>query len=324
MTEMRYAHAINRALDDAMAADRTVLLLGEDIGKAGGSFAVTRGLQEKYGADRVIDTPISENALGGMAVGLALSGFRPVIEIMFMDFMALTMDALVNQAAKAHFMFGGQSCVPLVVRTQHGGGLNAGPQHSQCLEAWFAHIPGLKLVCPSSLEDAYGLLRQAIDDPNPVIFVEHKALYPIKGDLPEHRAKLEIGAARLVRPGTDVTIVSYGGMMREAIKAVDLLAAENVSAELIDLRSIQPWDEASVLASLARTHHLVVAHEAVEAFGVGAEIVARMADIGFDELDGPIIRVGAPYMPVPFSRELEASYIPAAAQIVSAARRALT
>jgi pyruvate dehydrogenase E1 component beta subunit len=324
MTEMRYAHAINRALDDAMAADRTVLLLGEDIGKAGGSFAVTRGLQEKYGADRVIDTPISENALGGMAVGLALSGFRPVIEIMFMDFMALTMDALVNQAAKAHFMFGGQSCVPLVVRTQHGGGLNAGPQHSQCLEAWFAHIPGLKLVCPSSLEDAYGLLRQAIDDPNPVIFVEHKALYPIKGDLPEHRAKLEIGAARLVRPGTDVTIVSYGGMMREAIKAVDLLAAENVSAELIDLRSIQPWDEASVLASLARTHHLVVAHEAVEAFGVGAEIVARMADIGFDELDGPIIRVGAPYMPVPFSRELEASYIPAAAQIVSASRRALT
>jgi pyruvate dehydrogenase E1 component beta subunit len=324
MTEMRYAHAINRALDDAMAEDRTVLLLGEDIGKAGGSFAVTRGLQEKYGADRVIDTPISENALGGMAVGLALSGFRPVIEIMFMDFMALTMDALVDQAAKAHFMFGGQSCVPLVVRTQHGGGLNAGPQHSQCLEAWFAHIPGLKLVCPSSLEDAYGLLRQAIDDPNPVIFVEHKALYPIKGDLPEHRAKLEIGAARLVRPGTDVTIVSYGGMMREAIKAVDLLAAENVSAELIDLRSIQPWDEASVLASLARTHHLVVAHEAVEAFGVGAEIVARMADIGFDELDGPIIRVGAPYMPVPFSRELEASYIPAAAQIVSASRRALT
>jgi pyruvate dehydrogenase E1 component beta subunit len=323
MTEMRYAHAINRALDDAMAADRTVLLLGEDIGKAGGSFAVTRGLQEKYGADRVIDTPISENALGGMAVGLALSGFKPVIEIMFMDFMALTMDALVNQAAKAHFMFGGQSSVPLVVRTQHGGGLNAGPQHSQCLEAWFAHIPGLKLVCPSSLEDAYGLLRQAIEDPNPVIFVEHKALYPIKGDLPEDRGNVDIGAARLVRPGTDVTIVSYGGMMREAIKAVDLLAGEGVSAELIDLRSIQPWDEACVLSSLAHTHHLVVAHEAVEAFGVGAEIVARMVDIGFDELDGPIIRVGASFMPVPFSRELEAAYIPAAAQIVSAARRAL-
>jgi pyruvate dehydrogenase E1 component beta subunit len=323
MTEMRYAHAINRALDDAMAADATVLLLGEDIGKAGGSFAVTRGLQAKYGADRVIDTPISENALGGMAVGLALSGFRPVIEIMFMDFIALTMDALVNQAAKAHFMFGGQSSVPLVVRTQHGGGLNAGPQHSQCLEVWFAHIPGLKLVCPSCLEDAYGLLRQAIDDPNPVIFVEHKALYPTKGDLPADCAKMEIGVARLVRPGTDVTIVSYGGMMREATRAVDLLAAEGISAELIDLRSIQPWDEAAILASLARTHHLVVAHEAVEAFGVGAEIVARMADIGFDELDGPIIRVGAPFMPVPFSRELEAAYIPGAAQIVNAARRAL-
>jgi pyruvate dehydrogenase E1 component beta subunit len=323
MSEMRYAHAINRALDDAMAADETVLLLGEDIGKAGGSFAVTRGLQDKYGAGRVIDTPISENALGGMAVGLALSGFRPVIEIMFMDFMALTMDALVNQAAKAHFMFGGQSSVPLVVRTQHGGGLNAGPQHSQCLEAWFAHVPGLKLVCPSTLEDAYGLLRQAIDDPNPVIFVEHKALYPSKGDLPDARAFVPIGSARVVRQGSDVTIVSYGGMMREALKAADLLAADSISVELIDLRSLQPWDEAAILGSLARTHHLVVAHEAVEAFGIGAEIVARMADAGFDELDGPIIRVGAPFMPVPFSRELEAAYMPMAADIVRAAKRAL-
>ena len=323
MSEMRYAHAINRALDDAMAEDETVLLLGEDIGKAGGSFAVTRGLQDKYGPARVIDTPISENALGGMAVGLALSGFKPVIEIMFMDFMALTMDALVNQAAKAHFMFGGQSSVPLVVRTQHGGGLNAGPQHSQCLEAWFAHIPGLKLVCPSTLEDAYGLLRQAIDDPNPVIFVEHKALYPAKGDLPDARAFVPIGSARVIRQGNDVTIVSYGGMMREALKAADLLAAESINAELIDLRSLQPWDEATVLTSLARTHHLVVAHEAVEAFGVGAEIVARMADAGFDELDGPIIRVGAPFMPVPFSRELEAAYMPVAADIVRAAKRAL-
>jgi pyruvate dehydrogenase E1 component beta subunit len=322
MSEMRYAHAINRALDDAMAEDETVLLLGEDIGKAGGSFAVTRGLQDKYGPARVIDTPISENALGGMAVGLALSGFRPVIEIMFMDFMALTMDALVNQAAKAHFMFGGQSSVPLVVRTQHGGGLNAGPQHSQCLEAWFAHIPGLKVVCPSTLEDAYGLLRQAIDDPNPVIFVEHKALYPAKGNLPDARAFVSIGSARVVRQGNDVTIVSYGGMMREALKAADLLAAESIDTELIDLRSLQPWDEETVLASLARTHHLVVAHEAVEAFGVGAEIVARMADAGFDELDGPIIRVGAPFMPVPFSRELEAAYMPTAADIVRAAKRA--
>jgi pyruvate dehydrogenase E1 component beta subunit len=271
----------------------------------------------------VIDTPISENALGGMAVGLALSGFKPVIEIMFMDFMALTMDALVNQAAKAHFMFGGQSSVPMVVRTQHGGGLNAGPQHSQCLEAWFAHMPGLKVVCPSNLEDAYGLLRQAIDDPNPVIFVEHKALYPSKGDLPDARAFVPIGSARVARQGSDVTIVAYGGMMREALKAADFLAADSISVELIDLRSLQPWDEAAVLESLARTHHLVVAHEAVEAFGVGAEIVARMADVGFDELDGPIIRVGAPFMPVPFSRELEAAYMPVAADIVRAAKRAL-
>ncbi len=323
MTEIRYAHAINRALDDAMAADETVLLLGEDIGKAGGSFAVTRGLQAKYGAARVIDTPIAENALGGMAVGLALTGFKPVIEIMFMDFVALTMDAIVNQAAKAHFMFGGQCTVPLVVRTQHGGGLNAGPQHSQCLEAWFAHVPGLKVVCPSCHADAYGLLRAAIEDPDPVIFVEHKALYSSKGVLPPGSPKIAIGSANVARRGTDVTIVSFGCMMAAANAAVDLLAADSISAELIDLRSLQPWDEQIVLQSLARTHHLVVAHEAVEAFGVGAEIVARMADAGFDELDGPIIRVGAPFMPVPFSRELEAAYLPGPAQIVAAVKKAM-
>jgi pyruvate dehydrogenase E1 component beta subunit len=323
MTEIRFAQAINRALDDALGADPSVLLLGEDIGKAGGSFAVTRGLQEKYGSDRVLDMPISENAIGGMAVGLALSGYRPVIEIMFMDFIALTMDAIVNQAAKAHFMFGGQASVPLVVRTQHGGGLNAGPQHSQCLEAWFAHVPGLKVVCPSSLEDAYALMRASIDDPNPVIFVEHKALYRSKGTLPPMLAGTSLGAARIVRQGKDVTIVSYGAMMPEAVKATQRLAAEGVETELIDLRTIQPWDIDAVRNSLSRTHHLVVAHEAVEAFGVGAEIVARMADIGFDELDGPIVRVGAPFMPVPFSRELELAYLPNAQHIVDAVRRAI-
>ncbi len=323
MSEIRFAHAINQALDHALTSDPSVILLGEDIGKAGGPFAATRGLQAKHGGNRVIDTPISENALGGMAVGLAMSGFKPVIEIMFMDFIALTMDAIVNQAAKAHFMFGGQAPVPLVVRTQHGGGLSAGPQHSQCLEAWFAHVPGLKVICPSSIEDAYGLLRSAIDDPNPVIFVEHKALYPMKGMLSDTPAVEPIGKARWVRQGSDATLLSYGGMMREAVKAADQLAGEGVSIELIDLRTMQPWDEAGILESLTKTHHLVIAHEAVEAFGVGAEIAARMADIGFDELDGPIVRVGAPFMPVPFSRELEASYMPNAADIVAAVKRAV-
>lgn len=319
MSEARFAHAINRALDDAMAADLNVLLLGEDIGKAGGTFAVTRGLLDRYGADRVIDMPIAEHAIAGMAVGLALGGYRPVIEIMFMDFVALAMDAIVNQAAKLHFMFGGQAPVPLVVRTQHGGGLNAGPQHSQCLEAWFAHIPGLKVVCPATLDDAYGLLRGAIDDPNPVIFVENKSLYPMKGELVE-TAAVPLGTARLVRPGTDVTIVTYGRLVRDAAAAADTLAEQGVSAEVIDLRTLQPWDEAAVLDSLSRTHRLVVAHEAVEAFGIGAEIVARMAQIGFDELDGPIQRVGGAFMPVPFSRALEAAYLPGAAQIVRAAQ----
>ncbi|MFA6114693.1 MAG: alpha-ketoacid dehydrogenase subunit beta [Sphingomonas sp.] len=320
MSEARFAHAINRSLDDAMARDPRVLLLGEDIANAGGTFAVTRGLLDKYGADRVIDMPIAENAIAGMAVGLALGGYRPVIEIMFMDFMTLTMDAVVNQAAKLHFMFGGQGAVPMVVRTQHGGGLNAGPQHSQCLEVWFAHVPGLKVVVPATLDDAYALLQSAIDDPNPVIFVENKALYPMKGDLSDAPAPVPLGKARIARAGSDVTIVSYGAMVHKALAAAETLAGEGIDAEVIDLRTVQPWDEAAVLESLSRTHRLVVAHEAVEAFGVGAEIAARMAQVGFDELDGPIVRVGGAFMPVPFGRTLEVEYMPGAAQIVDAAR----
>jgi acetoin:2,6-dichlorophenolindophenol oxidoreductase subunit beta len=318
MSELRFAHAINRALDDALARDPAVLLLGEDIAAAGGAFAITRGLLDKYGPDRIIDMPIAENAIASIAAGLALGGFRPVIEIMFMDFMTLTMDALVNQAAKLHFMFGGQGAVPMVVRTQHGGGLNAGPQHSQCLEAWFAHIPGLKVVVPATLDDAYALLQSAIEDPNPVIFVENKALYPMKGRLSELIAPVPIGKARTARPGRDVTIVSYGAMVHKALAAAETLAGEGIEAEIIDLRTIQPWDEAAVLESLSRTHRLVIAHEAVEAFGVGAEIAARMAHIGFDELDGPIVRAGGEFMPVPFGRTLETDYLPGAAQIVAA------
>ena len=320
MSEARFAHAINRSLDDAMARDPSVLLLGEDIANAGGIFAVTRGLLDKYGADRVIDMPIAENAIAGMAVGLALGGYRPVIEIMFMDFMTLTMDAVVNQAAKLHFMFGGQGAVPMVVRTQHGGGLNAGPQHSQCLEAWFAHIPGLKVVVPATLDDAYALLQSAIDDPNPVIFIENKALYAVKGELSDTPEPVPLGKARIARSGGDVTIVSYGAMVHKALAAAETLAGEGIDAEVIDLRTVQPWDEAAVLESLSRTHRLVVAHEAVEAFGVGAEIAARMAQVGFDELDGPIVRAGGAFMPVPFGRTLEIEYMPGAAQIVAAAR----
>ena len=323
MAEVRFIKAVNQALKDAMAEDKRVFLLGEDIGAAGGSFKATRDLLDTFGPERVYDTPIAEAAITGIAVGAALSGMRPVAEIMFMDFMTLSMDMLVNQAAKARSMFGGQGSVPMVLRTPHGGGLNAGPQHSQCLEAWLAHVPGLKVVCPSNPADAYGLLRAAIQDPDPVIVVENKALYAMRGDLPDEPEIAEIGKARIVRQGSDATVVAYGAAVAMAESAADTLAADNIQVEVIDLRSIQPWDEQTVLASLSRTHNLVIAHEAVEAFGVGAEIAARMADIGFDELDGPIVRVGAPFAPSPFGTSLEKAYRPDAEQIVSALRRTL-
>ncbi|WP_424138782.1 alpha-ketoacid dehydrogenase subunit beta [Roseomonas chloroacetimidivorans] len=324
MAETRYVQAINRALADAMEEDAGVILLGEDIGAAGGPFGVTRGLHARFGAERVRDTPIAEAALVGAAVGAALSGLRPVAEIMFMDFVTLAMDAMVNQAAKARFMFGGQRGVPMVLRTPHGGGVSAGPQHSQCLEAWFCHIPGLKVVCPATPADAYGLLRAAIADPDPVVVVEHKALYSMKGELSDTPESVPIGRARIARPGRDATIACYGAAVHWALDAAEILARDGVEAEVLDLRSLQPWDEAAVLESLSRTHHLVIAHEAVEAFGVGAEIAASMADAGFDELDGPILRVAAPFTPVPFAKPLEAAWRPDAARIADAVRRSLT
>jgi acetoin:2,6-dichlorophenolindophenol oxidoreductase subunit beta len=323
MSELRFGQAINKALADAMTADDSVVLFGEDIAEPGGPFGVTRGLRQKFGELRVRDTPISEGVISGAAVGAALSGLKPVVEIMFMDFTTLAMDALVNQAAKAHFMFGGQTSVPLVLRTPHGGGLGAGPQHSQCLEAWFAHVPGLKVVCPSNPADAYGLLRAAIADPNPVIFVENKALYAIKGEVTDDAGADRLGTARVVREGRDVTVVSYGATVATALNAAQTLAADGVEAEVIDLRSLQPWDQEAVLASLSRTHHLVIAHEAVEAFGVGAELAARIGDLGFYELDGPIVRVGAPFAPVPFAKTFEAAYIPDPDAIVRAVRRSM-
>ncbi|MGE4369890.1 MAG: alpha-ketoacid dehydrogenase subunit beta [Burkholderiaceae bacterium] len=321
MAELRFGQAINRALVESMTDDPAVMLMGEDIAAAGGPFGVTRGLLQKFGEDRVRDTPISEMAMSTAAVGAALSGVKPVLEIMFMDFMTLAMDALVNQAAKARFMFGGQTSVPMVVRTPHGGGISAGPQHSQCLEVWFAHIPGLKVVCPSSPADAYGLLKAAIADPDPVVFVENKALYALKGQVPDEPFSIPLGKAHVVREGTDATVVSYGAMVAQAVKAADQLAEQGVSVEVVDLRSIQPWDEAAVLQSLRKTHRLLIAHEAVEAFGVGAEIAARMADIGFDELDAPILRVAAPFVPVPFAPSLEKQYQPDAGRIVAAVQK---
>lgn len=323
MADSRYVKAVTRALQDAMASNPSVILIGEDVAAAGGSFKATRGLLEEFGPSRVYDAPIAEAAITGIAVGAALSGLRPVAEIMFMDFVTLSMDMMVNQAAKARYMFGAQGSVPMVLRTPHGGGLSAGPQHSQCLEAWFAHVPGLKVVVPATVEDAYSLLRAAIDDPDPVVVVENKALYALKGDLPDAPAPARIGEAVVRRTGGDVTLVTYGATLWTALKAAETALAEGISVEVIDLRSIQPWDEQAVLESLSRTHRLLVVHEAVEAFGVGAEIAARMADIGFDELDAPIIRVAAPFSPVPFSPALEDEWRVSETKILAALRRVM-
>jgi len=322
MSELRFAQAVNLALTDAMRSDDSVIVLGEDVAAAGGSFKATRGLVEQFGAARVRDTPISESSIVSAAVGAAMGGLKPVVEIMFMDFITLAMDALVNQAAKARFMFGGRSHVPMVLRTPHGGGLSAGPQHSQCLEAWLAHVPGLKVVCPSTPQDAYSLLRAAIDDPDPVIFVEHKGMYGKKGEVDPSQSAT-IGSARIARAGTDVSIVTYGSTVDHALAAAAQLEGDGISVEVLDLRSIQPWDQAAVMTSVARTHRVVVAHEAVQAFGVGAEIAAWIAEHGFDELDAPVVRVAAPFMPVPFSSALEQHYMVTPARLVAAVQKTL-
>ncbi|MFA7668189.1 MAG: alpha-ketoacid dehydrogenase subunit beta [Burkholderiaceae bacterium] len=322
MTEMKFTQAVNQALRDAMTEDASVMLLGEDIAAAGGSFKATRDLLGEFGAARVRDTPISEASLASLAVGAAMTGTKPVVEIMFMDFITLSMDALVNQAAKARFMFGGRTSVPMVLRTPHGGGLSAGPQHSQCLEAWLAHIPGLKVVCPATPNDAYGLLRSAINDPDPVVFIEHKAMYGRKGQVDTAQA-IPLGKANVLRQGSDVTIVTYGSTVHTCLQAAAKLAEEGVDAEIIDLRTLQPWDTETVLASLRRTHRVVIVHEAVQSFGVGAEIAAHIADEGFDELDGPVVRVGAPFMPVPFARSLEAQYMVNVDRVCAAVKKVM-
>ncbi|MEM7541613.1 MAG: alpha-ketoacid dehydrogenase subunit beta [Pseudomonadota bacterium] len=321
MEALRFGQAIGQALKDAMAADEKVFLLGEDIAAAGGPFGVTRGLHKEFGGDRVRDFPIAEASLVGTALGAALGGYKPIAEIMFMDFCTLAMDAIVNQAAKAHFMFGGQTDVPMVIRTPHGGGLNAGAQHSQCLEAWFAHVPGLITVCPATAQDAYGLLRSAIEEPNPVLFIENKSLYAKKFEADGELQHVPIGQARLDRAGSDVTVVTYGAALFDARTAADKADEQGLSVEIIDLRSLQPWDESEVLESLSKTHRLVIFHEAVEAFGIGAEIAARIGDVGFDELDAPIVRVGAPFTPVPYAPSLESAFRPDADALLDALKR---
>lgn len=319
MKEIRYIWAVNEAMREEMERDDDVVLIGEDVAEAGGAFGASRGLLKGFGKERIVETPISENSFVGMAAGAAACGLRPIVEIMFMDFMAVCMDAVVNQLAKMRYMFGNQYTLPMVIRTPEGGGLNAGPQHSQCLEAWFAHVPGLKVVMPATPHDAKGLLKTAIRDNNPVIVVENKSLHALKGRIPEEEYLVPIGVADVKIEGTDVTIVAAGRMVHESLKAAGELEAEGISAEIVDLRSIQPWDREAVFNSVGKTHRLVVAHEAVKNFGIGAEIAATVCEEIMDELDAPICRVGAPFVPVPFG--LEKTYLPGARHIVEAAKK---
>ena len=320
MPEATYLGAITATLGEAMRADPRVFVLGEDVAE-GGPWGATKGLVGEFGAERVRNTPISEAAICGIAVGAAQSGLRPVVEIMFVDFVTLALDQLVNQAAKAHFMSGGQLAVPLVLRTQGGAGQRGGAQHSQSLEAWLTHVPGLKVVMPSTAADAAGLLAAAIADPNPVVFVENKTLYFRREELA--REDVPIGRAKVVRPGRDVTVVALSRLVHEALAAAEDLAGEGVEVEVVDPRTLVPLDLETIVESVARTHRLVVAHEAVAHGGVGAEIAAQVQAASFDELDAPIERVGAPFAPIPFSPPLEDAYLPGRAEVAAAVRASL-
>lgn len=323
MRKLTFAQALNEALRQEMRRDPTIYVAGEDVGKYGGIFGVTAGLLEEFGEERVRDTPITESAIIGSAVGAAAAGLRPVVEIMFIDFIGVALDQLFNQAAKMKYMFGGKARLPIVVRTTCGAGMCAAAQHSQSLEAWFMHIPGLKVVAPSTPYDAKGLLISSIRDDNPVFFIEHKMLYGLEGDVPEEPYTIPLGVADVKKEGKDVTVVATMAMVHKALEAADELAKEGIEVEVVDPRTLSPLDKETIINSVKKTHHLVIVHEAVKQAGPGAEIAAMVAEEAFDYLDAPIKRVAAPFTPVPFSPVLESVYIPSKENIISAVKEVL-
>ncbi|MFQ6134056.1 MAG: alpha-ketoacid dehydrogenase subunit beta, partial [Armatimonadota bacterium] len=303
--------------------DERVLVFGEDVGVYGSVYGVTKGLQRQFGEDRVKDTPISESAIAGMACGAALMGMRPVAEIMYCDFLTQASDNIVNQAAKYRYMSGGQFSVPMVIRTPAGGGKGNAAQHSQCLEAWMAHIPGLKVIMPATPRDARGLLKAAIRDPNPVVFIEHKDLYFTKGEMPTEEEVLPIGAADVKRGGEDVTVVSWSMTLLHSLEAAERLADDGISVEVVDPRTLLPLDIDCILDSVRKTGRLVIAHEAVEFAGLGAEVAAQVGQQLFGELKAPIQRVGAKFAPLPFSEPLEDFALPQPDDIAAAVKRVM-
>jgi acetoin:2,6-dichlorophenolindophenol oxidoreductase subunit beta len=320
---LAYVQAINEAMAQLMEEDPSIFVAGEDVALYGGVFGTSRGLMERFGPERVIDTPIAESGIVGMGMGAAATGLRPIIEIMFMDFMTVCMDELVNQAAKMKYMFGGKATLPLTIRTMAGGGMSMAAQHSQSLEAWFCHVPGLKVVMPSGPYEAKGLLVAAVRDNNPVIVVENKLLLGRSAEVPEELYEIELGKANVVREGTNFTIVATGRMVGESLAAAEKLVEDGLDVEVIDPRTLQPLDTETLVNSLKKTHRAIVVHEAVRFAGMGAEIAAQLQEEGFDYLDAPIGRVGAPFAPVPFSPPLEKAYFPNADTIVAEVRRIL-
>jgi pyruvate dehydrogenase E1 component beta subunit len=319
--ELSYAQAVQEALAQAMEADERVFLMGEDIGVYGGAFQVTGDLIHRFGEDRVMDTPIAELGSAGVAVGAALAGCRPVLEFQFSDFATLAMEQIVNQAAKMRFMLGGKVSVPLVMRFPAGSGTGAAAQHSQSLEAWLAHVPGLKVVQPATPHDAKGLLLSAIDDPDPVMVFEHKLLYKMKGEVPRERYRVPIGKALIRREGNDVTIVASAIMVHRALDAAAALAGEGIEAEVIDLRSLRPLDTETIIASVMKTSRLACVYEGVKTLGIGAEISAMIAESeAFDYLDAPILRLGGAESPIPYNLVLEKASVPQAGDITAAVR----
>jgi len=321
MHELTYADALREALREEMLRDKNVILLGEEIGVFNGVYKVTRGLLDEFGPERVRDTPISEAAIAGAAVGLALAGMRPVAEIMYMDFLPICMDQLSTQAAKMRFMSGGQLKVPMVLRTQYSLGRQHGAQHSQFTPAWFLQVPGLKVVLPATPNDAKGLLKSSIREENPVLFVESGMLYRTKGPVPEEEYTIPLGVAEVKKKGEDVTIVGVSRCVNESLLAAQTLETKGISAEVIDIRTLQPLDLPTIVESVKKTSRLVIASDDVKTGGIGAEISAAITELAFDYLDAPILRVASPDTPIPFSPPLEREYMPSADKIVHAVDR---
>jgi pyruvate/2-oxoglutarate/acetoin dehydrogenase E1 component len=323
VAEITFVEALRTTLHEEMRRDPTLMLIGEDIGRYGGIFGVTKGLLDTFGARRVRSTPISESAIIGAALGAAMTGIRTVAELMYVDFTTCAMDQIVNQVAKMHYMSGGKLRIPLVIRTHGGGGRGNAAQHSQNLEAWFMHVPGLKVVMPSTPADAKGLLATSIRDDNPVLFIEHKLLYATKGTAPDGEHLVPLGQAEVKRPGKDVTLVTISHMVLKALKAADRLADEGIETEVIDLRTLAPLDLETVLRSVRKTNRVVIVHEACRRGGFGGELAAQIQEGAFDFLDAPIHRVGTLDVPIPYSKPMEEYVIPDEDAILAAVRQVL-